>query len=70
MNGDSGTRIDLPILSMHGDDDQIVQYIDVGVLSATQVENGTLKRDPALANGRCTTHPPIINPDLQALFHA
>ncbi len=33
----------VPVLVMHGDDDKIVPYADFGPLSATLVQNGTLK---------------------------
>ena len=35
--------IDVPVLVMHGDDDQIVPYADAGPLSAKLLKNGTLK---------------------------
>jgi len=35
--------ISVPVLVMHGDDDQIVPYADSGPLSAKLVKNGTLK---------------------------
>jgi hypothetical protein len=37
------TKITVPVLVMHGDDDQIVPYADSGPLSAKLVQNGTLK---------------------------
>src|ERR1700689_1475568 len=37
--------ITVPVLVMHGDDDQIVPYADSGPLSAKLVQNGTLKTD-------------------------
>jgi len=33
----------MPVLVMHGDDDQIVPYADSGPLSARLLKNGTLK---------------------------
>ena len=36
-------KITVPVLVMHGDDDQIVPYADSGPLSAKLVKNGTLK---------------------------
>jgi pimeloyl-ACP methyl ester carboxylesterase len=36
-------QISVPVLIMHGDDDQIVPYADSGPLSAKLVQNGTLK---------------------------
>ena len=42
-------KISVPVLVMHGDDDQIVPYADSGPLSAKLVKNGThdLQRFPA-----------------------
>jgi pimeloyl-ACP methyl ester carboxylesterase len=36
-------KITVPVLVMHGDDDQIVPYADSGPLTAKRVKNGTLK---------------------------
>src|SRR3954449_674712 len=36
-------KISVPVLVMHGDDDQIVPYADSGPLSAELLQNGTLK---------------------------
>jgi non-heme chloroperoxidase len=33
----------VPVLVMHGDDDQIVPYANAGPLSAKLLKNGTLK---------------------------
>jgi non-heme chloroperoxidase len=56
--------INVPVLIMHGDDDQIVPIADSALLSAKLVKNGTLKVYPGLAHGMCTTHPDVINRDL------
>jgi non-heme chloroperoxidase len=60
--------IDVPVLVMHGDDDQIVPYADSAPLSAKLLRNGTLKTYAGLPHGMCTTHPDIINPDLLAFI--
>ena len=39
-------QISVPVLVMHGEDDQIVPYADSGPLSAKLVKNGTLKSYP------------------------
>ena len=57
-------RIDVPVLVMHGLDDQIVPYADSAPLSVKLVRNGTLKSYEGLPHGMCTTHAEIINPDL------
>jgi non-heme chloroperoxidase len=63
-------RISVPVLIMHGDDDQIVPIADSALLSAKLVKNSTLKVYPGLPHGMCTTHPEIINPDLLAFIKA
>jgi non-heme chloroperoxidase len=60
--------ITVPVLVMHGDDDQIVPCPDAAPLSVKQVKNGTLKTYKGLPHGMCTTHPEIINPDLLAFI--
>ena len=58
--------IEVPVLVMHGDDDQIVPYEDSAPLSAQLLKNGTLKTYPGFPHGMCTTHAEIINADLLA----
>ncbi|QUS39735.1 alpha/beta hydrolase [Tardiphaga alba] len=58
--------IDVPVLVMHGDDDQIVPYADSAPLSVKLLKNGTLKTYPGFPHGMCTTHADVINPDLLA----
>jgi non-heme chloroperoxidase len=61
-------KIDVPVLVMHGTDDQIVPYKDSAPKSAALLINGTLKTYDGLPHGMCTTHPEIINPDLLAFI--
>lgn len=56
--------ITIPVLVMHGDDDQIVPYEDSGPLSAELLPNGTLKTYPGYPHGMLTTHADVINADL------
>jgi len=49
--------ITVPVLVMHGDDDQIVPYADSGPLSARLVQNGTLKTYHGFPHGMPTTRP-------------
>jgi non-heme chloroperoxidase len=58
----------VPVLILHGDDDQIVPIADSALLSAKLVKNGTLKVYQGYPHGMCTTHPDVINPDLLAFF--
>ncbi|SJM34983.1 MULTISPECIES: alpha/beta hydrolase [Mesorhizobium] len=61
-------KLDVPVLIMHGDDDQIVPIADSALLAAKLVKHGTLKVYKGLPHGMCTTHPEIINPDLLAFI--
>jgi non-heme chloroperoxidase len=61
-------KIDVPVLVMHGDDDQIVPYADSAPLSAKLLKHGTLKTYEGLPHGLCATHPEIVNPDLLAFI--
>lgn len=60
--------ITVPVLVMHGEDDQIVPIADSAPLSAKLLPNGTLKTYPGLPHGMCTTHPEVVNPDLLAFI--
>ncbi len=62
--------IDLPVLVMHGDDDQIVPIADSAMLSSKLLKNGTLKVYEGLPHGMATTHADVINADLLAFFKA
>jgi non-heme chloroperoxidase len=62
--------IDVPVLVMHGDDDQIVPIADSALLSVKQLKQGTLKVYPGLPHGMCTTHADIVNPDLLAFIRS
>ena len=57
-------KITVPVLVMHGDDDQIVPYADSGTLSAELVRNGTLKTYAGFPHGMPTTQADTINADL------
>jgi len=61
-------KIEVPVLVMHGDDDQIVPIADSGLLSVKLVKNGTLKVYPGFPHGMCTTHADVINADLLAFI--
>src|SRR5215204_3964153 len=63
-------QIELPVLIMHGDDDQIVPIENSAVLSAKLVKDGTLKIYKGLSHGMCTTHPEVINRDLLAFIES
>jgi non-heme chloroperoxidase len=60
--------ITVPVLVLHGTDDQIVPYADAGVLSAKLVADGTLKLYEGFPHGMLSTHPEILNPDILAFI--
>jgi non-heme chloroperoxidase len=61
-------KITVPVLVMHGDDDQIVPYADSGPLTAKLVKNGTLKTYKDFPHGMITTEAATINADLLAFI--
>ena len=62
--------IDVPVLIMHGEDDQVVPIDDSARLAIKLVKNGTLKTYPGLSHGMAATHPELINADLLAFFRS
>ncbi|WJR65937.1 alpha/beta hydrolase [Neorhizobium sp. CSC1952] len=63
-------KIDVPVLVMHGDDDQIVPIADSALLAIKLLKNGTLKVYEGLPHGMATTHADIVNADLLAFFRS
>ena len=61
-------KINVPVLVMHGDDDQIVPYADSAPLSAKLLKNGVLKTYKGFAHGMPTTESQTINADLLAFI--
>jgi non-heme chloroperoxidase len=61
-------KIDIPVLVMHGDDDQIVPIGAAGLMSAKILKNATLKVYPGFPHGMPTTNAEQINADLHAFF--
>jgi pimeloyl-ACP methyl ester carboxylesterase len=59
-------KIDIPMLVMHGDDDQIVPIAAAGPMSAKLLKKATLKVYPGFPHGMPTTHADQINTDLLA----
>jgi non-heme chloroperoxidase len=57
-------KIIVPVLVMHGDDDQIVPYQDSGPLSAKLLKNSRLKTYQGFPHGMPTTQAETINADL------
>ena len=63
-------KITVPVLVMHGDDDQIVPYADSAPLSVKLLKNGTLKTYKGFPHGCPTTQADTINADLLAFLRA
>jgi non-heme chloroperoxidase len=61
-------KIDVPVLLMHGEDDQIVPIADSALLGIKLLKKGTLKTYKAFPHGMATTHADVINPDLLAFL--
>ena len=62
--------IDVPVLVMHGDDDQIVPIADSALLTIKLLKKGELKIYKGFPHGMATTHADAINKDLLAFFKA
>ena len=60
----------IPVLVMHGDDDQIVPIDNTAALSVKLLQNGTLKTYEGFPHGMAQTHSDIINKDLLDFFRS
>jgi len=63
-------KIEIPVLVMHGEDDQVVPIAAAGPLSAKILKNATLKTYPGFPHGMPTTEADRINADLLTFFQA
>ena len=61
-------KISVPVLVLHGDDDQIVPFDISGKLSVELVQNGTLKVYSGYSHGMLTVNADVINQDLLAFI--
>ncbi|WP_447511586.1 alpha/beta fold hydrolase [Acinetobacter geminorum] len=61
-------KITIPVLVLHGDDDQIVPYKTSGVKSAELLPNSQLKIYPGFSHGMLTVNHEVINADLLAFI--
>jgi non-heme chloroperoxidase len=62
--------IDVPVLLMHGDDDQVVPIADAALIGIKLLKKGVLKVYKGYPHGMATTHADVINPDLLAFLKA
>ena len=60
--------VDVPVLVMHGEDDQIVPFETTGKVAATLLKNGQLISYPGFPHGMPTTEAETINRDLLAFI--
>jgi len=61
-------KITVPVLVMHGEDDQIVPFADAGPLSAKLLRNSQTRFYPGFPHGMPTTNAEQINKDLLAFI--
>ncbi|WSB82501.1 alpha/beta hydrolase [Streptomyces cellulosae] len=57
-------KIDVPVLVMHGTDDQIVPYDDSAPLTVKLLKNGTLKTYEGYPHGMLSVYPDELNTDI------
>jgi non-heme chloroperoxidase len=62
--------ITIPVLFLHGEDDQIVPIENSAHKAVRLVRDGTLKTYPGLSHGLFATHPEVVNPDLLSFVRA
>jgi non-heme chloroperoxidase len=67
---DDLASISVPVLVMHGDDDQVVPYANSGPLSVKLLRNGTLQTYEGFPHGMPTTQAETINADLLAFIRS
>ncbi len=62
--------IDIPVLVMHGADDQVVPIANSAEKAVKLLKNGTLKVYNGLSHGFFATHPDTVNADLLSFIEA
>lgn len=60
----------IPVLFLHGEDDQVVPIGNSAHKAIKLVKDGTLKTYPGLSHGLFATHPDLVNADLLAFVRA
>jgi len=62
--------INVPVLVMHGTDDQLVPFANHAPRAIELLKNGTLKTYEGLSHGMAATHPDVINADVLAFVRS
>jgi non-heme chloroperoxidase len=62
------SSIEVPVLLLHGDDDQVVPIADSALIGIKLLKHGTLKVYPGYPHGMATTHADDINGDILAFL--
>jgi non-heme chloroperoxidase len=60
--------IDVPVLLLHGDDDQVVPIANSALIGIKLLKHGALKVYPGYPHGMATTHADEINADILAFI--
>jgi non-heme chloroperoxidase len=63
-------QITVPVLVMHGEDDQIVPFGSSVPRAVEHLKNGKLKAYAGYPHGMLTTHADVLNPDLLAFIQS
>jgi non-heme chloroperoxidase len=61
-------KIEVPVLLLHGDDDQVVPISDSALIGIKLLKDGKLKIYPGYPHGMATTHANDINKDILAFI--
>jgi len=62
--------VDVPVLILHGDDDQVVPVKDSAEIAITLLKHGSIKIYPGYPHGAFTIHADVINADLLAFIES
>lgn len=62
--------LSIPVLIIHGEDDQIVPIENSAHKAIKLVSDGMLRTYPGLSHGLFATHPEVVNPDMLAFICA
>ena len=63
-------KITIPVLVMHGEDDQIAPIAGTAMRAVKLLKNATLKAYPGFPHGMATTQADVINADMLAFFQS